>query len=124
MGCKICGISQSVTNRGCRASTAHLGRDKLNDAGITGLDAFGGLFHRLTSSAIDLLKELGELASDVGGVTIQNGCIASSDLTGVVENDDLGVEGRSLLGWIILRVGGDVATTDIFDRDVPGGINA
>ena len=113
-----------VTNRDCRALTAHLGRNKLDDASITGLDAFGGLFHRLTSSAINLLKELGELASDVSGVTIQNGCIASSDLTGVVENDDLGVERRSLLGWIILGVGGDVATTNIFDRDVPGGVDA
>ena len=55
----------------------------------------------------------------MGGVAVKNGGVAGTDLTGVVEDDDLGVEGRSLLGGVVLGVGRDVATADILDGDVP-----
>lgn len=55
----------------------------------------------------------------MGSVAIENGSVASTDLTGVVEDDDLGVEGSSLLGRVILGVRGDVSATDILDGDVP-----
>ena len=55
----------------------------------------------------------------MGSVAVENGGVAGTDLTGVVEDDDLGVEGRGLLGGVVLGVRGDVATTDILDRDVP-----
>jgi hypothetical protein len=55
----------------------------------------------------------------VGSVAIQYGCVTSADLTGVVEDDDLSVEGRGLLRGVVLGVRRNVATTDILDRDVP-----
>ena len=58
----------------------------------------------------------------MGGVAVENGGVASADLTGVVEDDDLSVEGRGLLGGVVLGVGGDVTTADILDRDVPVGM--
>jgi len=38
----------------------------------------------------------------VGSVAIEDGCIASADLTGMVKDDDLGVERRGFFGRIIL----------------------
>lgn len=72
--------------------THWLAWDKLGNAGITRLDELGILLEGLAGSAIDLLDELSELASNVGSVTIQNGCVTSANLTGVVEDDDLSGE--------------------------------
>jgi hypothetical protein len=55
----------------------------------------------------------------VSGVTVEDGCVASTDLTGVVEDNDLGSEGGSLLGRVVLRIRADVAATNILDGDVP-----
>ena len=55
----------------------------------------------------------------MGGVAIEDGGVASTNLSGVVKNDDLRIERSSLFGRVILRVGGDVSTTNILDRDVP-----
>ena len=54
----------------------------------------------------------------MSGVAIQDWGVAVTDLTGVVEDDDLGLEGLGLLGGVVLGVGGDVTTTDVLDRDV------
>jgi len=110
-----------ATKRGVlivRLDTHGLGRNELSNASITGLDKLGAVFDRFTSSPINLLDELGELAGNVGSVTIEDGCVTSANLTGVVEDDDLGVEGSSLLSGVVLGVGGDVATADILDGDV------
>jgi hypothetical protein len=48
-------------------------------------------------------------------VTIEDGCVTSSDLTRVVEDDDLGVEGGGFFGGVVLGVGSDVTSTDILD---------
>jgi len=98
--------------------THWLGGHKLDNARVTRLDELGGRLHDLACPTIDLLDELGELAGDVGGVAIEDGRVPSTDLTGVVENDDLGVEGRSLLRGVVLGVGRDVATTDILNGHV------
>lgn len=95
-----------------------LGGNHLDDGGITGLDELGAGFNRLASSSIDLLEELGELAGDVGGVAVQDWSVASTDLTRVVEDDDLSVEGVAALWWIVLGVTADVASSDFLDRDV------
>jgi hypothetical protein len=68
--------------------------------------------------AIDLLDELRELAGNVGSVAIEDRSVTSTNLTGVVDDDDLGVERGSLLGGVVLGVGRDVATADILDRNV------
>lgn len=99
--------------------THGLRRNELGDARITRLDEFGGGLHCLTSSAIDLLDELGEFAGNVGGVAIEHWCVTSTDLTGVVEDDDLGVERCGLLGGVVLGVRCDVSTANILDRYVP-----
>ena len=99
--------------------THGLAWDKFSNASITRLDGLGASFDRLSGTTIDLLDELSELASNVGGVAIQDGSVTGTDLTGVVEDDDLSVEGRGLLGGVVLGVGGDVATADILDGDVP-----
>lgn len=99
--------------------THWLGRHELDDSGITRLDELGARLHYLTRSAIDLLNKLGELAGNVGGVAIEDGGVASADLTGVVEHDDLGVERRRLLSGVVLGVRANVSTSDILDGHVP-----
>merc|ERR1712187_220307 len=69
-------------------------------------------------TAVDLLKELGELASNVGGVAVQDGGVASADLTRVVKDDDLSVEASSLGSRVVLGVGSDVTTADFLDGNV------
>jgi hypothetical protein len=54
----------------------------------------------------------------VGSVTIQDWGVTSTDLTRVVEDDNLGVEGLSSLGRIVLGVTSNVTTTDFLDGDV------
>merc|ERR1719220_2779110 len=92
-----------------------LGRHQLDNGGVTGLDLAGVVLHLLTRPTVDLLQKLGELA---GGVGVQHGGVALLDLTGVVQDDDLGVEGNRLLGGVVLGVGGDVAPPDVLDGDV------
>ena len=58
----------------------------------------------------------------MGGVAVKYGRVASTDLTRVVEDDDLRGERRGLLGGVVLGVGGDVTTADILDRDVPANM--
>ena len=55
----------------------------------------------------------------MGSVAIEDGGVTSANLSGVVEDDDLGVERSSLFSRVILRVRGDVSTTNILDGDVP-----
>jgi len=95
-----------------------LGGNHLDDGSITRLDELGGVFNRLAGTAVDLLEELGELAGDVGSVAIEDGCVTGTDLTRVVENDDLSVEGLGTLGGVVLGVTGNIATTNLLDRDV------
>ena len=93
--------------------------NKLDDAGITRFDKLGRGFNRFTRSTIDLLDEFSEFAGNVGSVAIKDGSITSTNLSGVVKDDNLGVERTSLLSGVVLRVGGNVSTTDILDGDVP-----
>jgi hypothetical protein len=95
-----------------------LGGNHLDDGGVTGLDELGGRLSRLSGTAVNLLEELRELASNVGSVAIEDWCVTGTDLTRVVEDDDLGVEGLGTLGGVVLGVTGNVATTDLLDGDV------
>jgi hypothetical protein len=69
----------------------------------------------LSRTTVNLLEELCKFASDVSGVAIQNWGITGTNLTGVVKNDDLGVEGFTTLGWVVLRVSADIASSDFLD---------
>merc|ERR1719334_2970580 len=95
-----------------------LGGSHLHNGGIAVLDALGESFQLLAGTTIALLEDLLEFAGDVSGVAIHDGRISVLDLTRVVKDDDLSVEVLALLGWVVLGVGGDVATTDFLDGDV------
>ena len=95
-----------------------LGGNHLDDGGVTRLDELGAGLDRLAGTAVDLLEELRELAGNVSGVAVEDGRVTSADLTGVVEDDDLGVEAVAALGGVLLGVTSNVATTDLLDGDV------
>jgi len=110
-----------TTKRGVVGESLHahgLGGNHLDDGGVTRLDELGVVLNRLAGTAVDLLEDLRELAGNVGSVAIEHGCVTGTNLTGVVEDDDLGVEGLSTLGGVGLGVTSDVATTDLLDGDV------
>ncbi len=69
-----------------------LARDELDDTGITRLDVLRGHFNGLTRSAIDLLKKLSEFTSDVGCMAVKDRCVAGTNLTRVVQDDDLSIK--------------------------------
>jgi hypothetical protein len=50
-------------------------------------------------------------------VTVEDWCVAGADLTRVVEDDDLGVEGLGTLGRIVLGVTADVAWSFVSEGD-------
>lgn len=74
------------------------------------LDELGSGLNRFTGTTVNLLKEFGKLASNVGSVAVKNWGVTIPDLAGVVHQDDLGVERLSSLGRVILRITGDVTT--------------
>ena len=92
--------------------------DHSNESSITRLDGLGLGFDDLTSSSVDLAFDFIELASDVSGVAIEDGSVTGTDLTRVVEDNDLGVERSGTQRGVVLGVTGDVATTDLLDGDV------
>lgn len=101
-----------------RLDTHGLGGNKLDDGGVTRLQELGAGLHDLSGSSVDLLDELTELAGNVGGVAVEDGRVSGTDLTGVVQDDDLGVEGSGLLGGVVLGVGADVSSSDVLDGNV------
>ena len=77
-----------------------------------------GLATTRTGTPVNLLEELRELAGNVGGVAVENWSVSSTDLTRVVEDDDLGVERSGTHGRVVLAVTGNVTTTDLLDGNV------
>lgn len=98
--------------------THWLGWHHLNDGGIARLDELRTSLNRLASSSIDLLKKFGELAGNVGSVAIQDWSVTGTDLTWMVEDDNLGVEGVATLWWVVLGVTTNVSSSNLLDRDV------
>uniref|UniRef100_A0A1L8EJ06 Uncharacterized protein n=2 Tax=Haematobia irritans TaxID=7368 RepID=A0A1L8EJ06_HAEIR len=95
-----------------------LGGDQVDDGGITRLDEFGVFFGGLTGTTINLLFDFGEFASNVSGVTIQDGSVTVADLTRVVQHNNLGGEISSTLGGASLGITSDITTTQFLDGDV------
>ena len=54
----------------------------------------------------------------MGSVAVKDRGVTGTDLSRVVEDNDLGVEGSGLLGGVVLRVGADVSSSDVLDGDV------
>jgi hypothetical protein len=92
-----------------------LGRSTMPCIKRTRFDELGSVLNRFTSTTINLLQDLRELAGDVSSMAIKNWSITSTDLTRVVKDDDLSVERLSSLGRVVLGVTGDVTTTDFLD---------
>ena len=101
-----------------RLDAEGLGGHQGDHGGISGLDELGVLFGSLAGTTIAFLLDLGELAGDVGSVAIQHGGVTVANLAGVVQHDDLGEEVSSTLGWVVLGVTGNVATTQFLDGHV------
>lgn len=99
-------------------NTHGLGGNHLDNGGITRLDELGVGLNRLAGTTVNLLEDLRELAGDVGSVAVEDGCVTGTDLTRVVEDDDLGGERSGTQRGVVLGVTGDVATTDLLDGDV------
>ena len=58
------------------------------------------------------------LACNMGSVAIKDRGVAGTDLTRVVQDDDLGLERLGALGRVVLGVTGDVAALDVLDGHV------
>jgi hypothetical protein len=99
-------------------NTHGLGWNHLDNGSITRLDELGGVLNRLSSTSINLLQELGELAGNVSSVAIQDWSVTGTDLTRVVEDNDLSVKRLGSLGRIVLRITSYVTTADFLNRDV------
>jgi len=98
--------------------THGLAGDEGDDGGIAGLDELGRVLGGLAGTPVALLLDLGELASNVGRVAIQDGRVAVGNLPGVIKHDDLSGEVSDAGGGLVLAVGRDVATLDVLDGDV------
>merc|ERR1719328_29697 len=89
--------------------------DQFNNTGISGFDEFGVGFGRFTSTTIDLFLDLVKFASNMSSVAIQHWRIFVANLTGVVENNNLGCEVSTSNSWLVLGVRGNVSSLDILD---------
>ena len=72
----------------------------------------------LSGTTIDLLLDLVEFASNMSSVAIQDWRVSVADLSGVVEDNDLGGEVLGSAGGLVLGVGGDVSSLDVLDGDI------
>ncbi|GAO48339.1 hypothetical protein G7K_2513-t1 [Saitoella complicata NRRL Y-17804] len=104
-------LSESLNTHG-------LGGNHLDDSSITRLDELGVVLHSLTGTAVDLLQELRELASNVSGVAVEDGSVTSTDLSRVVQDDNLSIERSGTHGGVVLGVTADVTTTDLLNGNV------
>merc|ERR1719197_423610 len=95
-----------------------LAGEQLHDGSVSGLDELGRVLSGLAGTPVNLLKDLGELPSNVGGVAVEHWGVAVGHLSGVVQHDDLGGEVGNTGGRLVLGVGGDVASLDVLDRHV------
>merc|ERR1719400_1488365 len=95
-----------------------LAGEQLHDGSVSGLDELGRILSGLAGTPVNLLKDLGELAGNVGGVAVEHWGVAVGHLAGVVQHDDLSGEVGNAGGGLVLGVGSDVASLDVLDRHV------
>lgn len=88
------------------------------ETSISGFDEFGEIFEGFTGSSVNFLGDFLEFDGDVGGMAIEDGGVSRLDLTGMVEDDDLGKELFAGSGGVIFGVGCNVTSFDFFDGDI------
>jgi hypothetical protein len=98
--------------------THWLGRNHLDDGSVTRLDELRVVFDGFTGTTVDLLEDFSELTGDVRSVAIKNRSVAGTNLTWVIEDNDLGVEGIGTLGRVVLGVTSNVTTTNFLYGNV------
>jgi hypothetical protein len=104
-------ISESLDAHG-------LGRNHLDNSRISRLDKFRSIFNFLARSSIDFLEKFSEFTRNMRSVTIEDWSVSSTNLTRVIQHDDLSVERFATLGRIILGITADIPSSDFLDRDV------
>ena len=77
-------------------------REHLDDGGVTRLEGPRVLLQDDPSSPVNLLKELGELAGDVGGVAVDDGGVSSVDLAGWLRTTTWAVKETASLAGLFL----------------------
>jgi len=95
-----------------------LRRNELDNGSVTRLDELRVILGRLASTTINLLLDLSELTSDVSGVAIKHGTVSVGDLSGVVEDNNLGGEVGNSASRLVLGIGSDISSLDVLDRHV------
>jgi hypothetical protein len=93
------------------------GGNHVDHASSAGFDVLGEFFLDLTGSSVHAAEDFLELASNVGSVAIQHGGVTVLDLTGVVHDDDLGLEALDFTGGVVLGIGGDITSLDVLDGE-------
>ena len=63
--------------------------NQLDDRGVPRFDALGILFQNSSRATVKFLLNFAKLAGDVGCMAIHNRLVSSTDLTRVVQNNDL-----------------------------------
>lgn len=76
------------------------------------------LFEGLSGSSVFFLEDFLELGGDVSSVTVQNWSVTIVDLAWVLDDDDLSVESLAFSGWVVLGIGADVSSSEVFYGDV------
>merc|ERR1719317_1709286 len=89
-----------------------------DNSSITRFDELGVVFSGLTSTTINLLLDLGKLASDMCSVTIQDWAVSIRDLSRVIQDNDLSSEVLNSRSWLVLGVRGNVSSLDVLHRHV------
>merc|ERR1712233_210360 len=96
----------------------HVPTTRKSPAPAARLDELRGVLGGLAGTPVHLLQDLCELAGNVGGVAIKHWRVAVGNLSGVVEDNDLGSEVGDTGGGLVLGVGGDVAPLDVLHGNV------
>lgn len=84
-------------------NTHGFARDHINDGSISRFQEFGTILQLLARTTINLLLELSKFARNVSSMAIQHRGIASTDLAGVVQDNDLGNKGSQVKSGVILN---------------------
>jgi hypothetical protein len=65
--------------------------------------------------SLDLAYYFLKLTSDVSCVAVEDWAVPIADLSWVVNNDNLGQELQSCLCWVVLSIGSNVASFNVFN---------
>merc|ERR550519_2288662 len=103
---------------GERFDTHWLAGGEQDNGSISRLDELWVVLCRFTSTTVNLLLDLGKLASDMCSVAIQDWAVPIRDLSRVVQDNDLSSEVLHTRGWLVLRIRGNISSLNVLHRHV------